>query len=229
MATKKRGSQTRLLPHDGNRKLRRTHRAQTRDTTLGGDIYDEDQSSVTSQSDMNVTPHRRGYMRSSLQRSCYVERYSEEGGATSPLNPLTLTYHFGRATSTPDRRRNSDITGHWLQPAVKHKVADRDGRDNFILDEIFGDGQRVHSMKLDGADRNMPEASATQSLGEVGGFYYKKKIETFPQWQKPWQFFSDKTKPLIGGHMKRKDTGRTIVYQNNAEPPVLRTVGGFYP
>ena len=63
MATKKRGSQTRLLPHDGNIKARRTHRAQTRDMTLGGDIDDEDQSRETLQSDMNVTPQRRGYMR----------------------------------------------------------------------------------------------------------------------------------------------------------------------
>ena len=81
--TKKRGNQTIFLPHDDNRKARRTHRAQTRDMTLGGDIYDEDQGKVTSQSDMNVTPQRRGYMRSSLQRSCYVERHSGEGRAPS--------------------------------------------------------------------------------------------------------------------------------------------------
>ena len=66
MATKKQGIQMRLLSHDGNRKARRMHRAQTRDTTLGRDIYEEDQSRVTSQLDMNVTPQKRGYMRSSL-------------------------------------------------------------------------------------------------------------------------------------------------------------------
>ena len=40
MATKKRGSQTRLLPHDDNRKARQTHRSKMRDSTLGRDIYD---------------------------------------------------------------------------------------------------------------------------------------------------------------------------------------------
>ena len=95
MTTKKWGSQTRLLPHDNNRKARQMHRDQTRDMTLGRDIYDEDQVTsppnglthhdtstgvidqdrVTSQSDMNVTPKRRGYMRSSLKRYCYVERH----------------------------------------------------------------------------------------------------------------------------------------------------------
>ena len=70
MATKNQESQMIFLPHDDNRKSRRMTRAQTRDITLGGDIYDEDQSRVTSQLDMNVTPQRRGYMRSSLQRSC---------------------------------------------------------------------------------------------------------------------------------------------------------------
>ena len=59
MAEKKRGSQTRLLSHDGNKKLRRTHRDQTRDTTLDRDISDEDQIRVTSQADMNVTPQSR--------------------------------------------------------------------------------------------------------------------------------------------------------------------------
>ena len=41
-ATKKRGSQMRILPHDDNRKARWTHRAQTRDTTLGRDASSED-------------------------------------------------------------------------------------------------------------------------------------------------------------------------------------------
>ena len=64
MAEKKRGSQTRILSHKGNKKARRTHIVQTRDTTLGRDISEEDQSRVNSQSDMNVTPQRRDYMRS---------------------------------------------------------------------------------------------------------------------------------------------------------------------
>ena len=105
-----------------------------------------------------------------------MERHSGEGGAPSVLSPLALTYHFGRATSTPDRRRTSEITGHRPQPAVKNNVADRDGADNVILDASFGGGREVHSMKRDGDDRTMPEASATKILGEVGGSYYKKNI-----------------------------------------------------
>ena len=91
-ATRKQGIQTRIHPHDDNRKGRQTHRSQTRDTTLGRYTSSEDQGAtspnglshhgtstgvidrdqVTSQSDMNVTPQRRGCMRSSLQRSYYV-------------------------------------------------------------------------------------------------------------------------------------------------------------
>ena len=129
---------------------------------------------VTSQSDMNFTPHRRGYMRSSLQRSCYVERHSGEGGAPSVLNPLALTYHFGRATSTPDGSRTSEITGCRPQLAVDNNFSERDRADNSILDASFGDDRGVHSMKRDGADRTISKASATQSLGEVRGLYSKK-------------------------------------------------------
>ena len=60
MATKQQGSQTRLLSHNGNRRARRTYRAYTRDMTLGGNINDEDQSRVTSQSDMKITPPETG-------------------------------------------------------------------------------------------------------------------------------------------------------------------------
>ena len=59
-AKKKQESQPRLLLTDTSKKARRTLSAQTRDTLLG--------SRVTSQSDMKVTPQRRKYMRSSLQR-----------------------------------------------------------------------------------------------------------------------------------------------------------------
>ena len=84
-----------------------------------------------------------------------MERHSGEGGAPSVLNPLALTYHFGRATSTPDGSRTSDITRHQPQPAVKNNVAERDGADNSISDASFGDGRGVHSMKRDGADRGV--------------------------------------------------------------------------
>ena len=105
-----------------------------------------------------------------------MERHSEEGGAPSVLKPLALTYHFGWATSTPDGRRPSEITERRPQPAVKNKVAERDGADNSISDARFEDGRGVYSMKGDGADKIISEASATPSLGEVRGVYSKKEM-----------------------------------------------------
>ena len=64
---------------------------------------------VTSKLAMNVTPHGRGYMRSSLQKSCYMEWKSEEGGTPAVLNPLALAYHFDRVTSTPDGPRDNVV------------------------------------------------------------------------------------------------------------------------
>ena len=82
-ATRKRVIQTIIVPHSDYRKARQTQRTQTRDTKLGRDTSTEDQGAtspnglahndtstgvigrdrVTSQSAMNVTPPRRGYMR----------------------------------------------------------------------------------------------------------------------------------------------------------------------
>ena len=45
---------------------------------------------VTSKPAMNVTPHERGYMRSYLQKSCYMERKSGEGGTLAVFKPLAL-------------------------------------------------------------------------------------------------------------------------------------------
>ena len=98
----------------------------------------------------------------------------EKGGGALVLNPLAITYHFGRATSTPDRRRTSVITRRRPQLAVKNNVTERDGADNSVSDASFGDGRGVHSMKWDGADNTISEASATQSLGKVRGLYSKK-------------------------------------------------------
>ena len=120
---------------DINKKARRTHSAQTRDMLLG--------SRVTSQSDMKVTPQRRKYMRSSLQRSCYMDRHSGEGGSNSIFNPLALTYHFGQASATTDRKRAADITGHPPHPTVKHHVVNIEGRDvpPFYIYHVVFDGR----------------------------------------------------------------------------------------
>ena len=116
---------------DTNKKSRRTLSAQTRNMPLG--------RRVTSQSDMKVTPQIRKYMRSSLQRSCYVERHSVEGGATSILNPLALTYHFGKVSVTPDRKKAGEITGHPPHPTVRNNVVNEEGWDNVMSEASFGD------------------------------------------------------------------------------------------
>ena len=153
---------------------------------MGRYTSEEDHSRMTSQSDMNVIPQRQEYMWSLLQRYCYVERHSGEGGSTSILNPLSLTYHFGRAKSTPVRRRTDEITGNRTEPSVKHHVVDKEEPDNVISDASFGYCLGVHSKKRDEADRTRQEARATQSLREVGGSSHKKKNETGPQCRKPW-------------------------------------------
>ena len=118
-----------------------------------------------------------------------MERHSGEGGAPSILNPLALTYHFGRATPTPDGGRASEINRRRLQPAVDNNVAERDGAENSISDASFGGGQGVHTMKRNGADRNILEASTTQSLGEVRAFNSKKKNWNLPTVAEVLAFF----------------------------------------
>ena len=196
----KAGNSTRILPHSDYRKARRANRAHTRDTKLGRDTSSEEQGAtspnglahhdtstdvigrdwVTSQLAMNVTPPRRGYMRSPQQRSCYLERQSREGGAPAVLKPLALTYHFGRETSMPDGSRTSGITGRRPQTAVENNIAERDGADNIISNTStapsFVDVRRVHYKKRYGAENIILEASATPSVGEVRGVYPKKKI-----------------------------------------------------
>ena len=117
--------------------MRRTFSAQTRDAPLG--------RRVTSQLDMKVTPQRQTYMRYSLQQSCYVERSIVEGGATPTLNLLALTYHFGQASATPDRKRDSDITDHPPHPPGSNQVVNKEGAE--ISEASFWDGI-AHSGKL---------------------------------------------------------------------------------
>ena len=104
-----------------------------------------------------------------------MDRHSGEGGSTSILNPLALTYHFGPASATPDRKRTSEIIGHPPQTTVKQHNSDREGTYNVRLEAIFGHRIGVHSSKREGADGTRPEARPTQGRGEVGGSYYKNK------------------------------------------------------
>ena len=76
---------------------------------------------VISKLAMNITPLGRGCMRSSLQKSCYMEGQSGEGGTPTVPNPLELAYHFGPVKSTPDGyeamvpAKSCDINIGWNQ------------------------------------------------------------------------------------------------------------------
>ena len=159
-AKKKREIQPRLLSTDTNKKARRTLSAQMRYTPLG--------CRVTSQLDIKVAPQRRKYMRSSLQRLCYVERYSVEGGSTSIFNPLALTYHFGQASATPDRKRATKITRHPPHPTIKYHLVNEKERENVMSEASFWGVLGVNSRKQEGDDRK-PEKRPTPIRREVGG------------------------------------------------------------
>ena len=228
MATRKRGIQTRIITYSDCRKARRTQKAQRRVTKPGRDTSSEDQGAtsqnglahhdttmgmmgqyqVTSKSAMNVTPPGRGYMRSSLQRSCYVERQSGEGGKPVVLNPLALAYHFGRATSTPDgpdemvQKISCDVhtgrneamsapTPMGACPRVKRGVlSPARSRPSVITGRRPQTAVEDNGAESDGADNIISEGSTTPSFGEVrGGLFQGKKIETCTKWRKPLRFF----------------------------------------
>ena len=155
-------------------------------------------------------------MRSSLKMSCYVERHSLEGGSTSTLNPLALTYHFGQASATPDRKRTAKITGHPPNPTVKHHVVNREGRDNVMLESSFRDGLGVHSRKREGEDRK-PEARPTPSRREVGGYADKNEILKTPQnGGSLGVFLARKDKTIGQGGVHKKKQGWTGASQRES-------------
>ena len=102
---------------------------------------------------------------------------------------------------------------------MENNIAERYRADNSISDASFGYGQGFHSMKRDGADRTISEASATQSLGEVRGLYSKKKIETCPQWRKLWHFFSRQDKNIVREvYPKKRDRADNIISEASTTP-----------
>ena len=107
-----------------------------------------------------------------------MERQSGEGGAPAVLKPLALTYHFGRATSTPDGSITSGITRRRPETAVKKNGAERDRANNIILDArttpSFEDIRGVYSKEIDEADNIISEVSTTPSFGKLGRFIPKK-------------------------------------------------------
>ena len=118
-----------------------------------------------------------------------MERHSVEGGVTSILNPLALTYHFGQASATPDRRRAAKITEHPPHPTVRNHLVNEEGADNVMSEASFWEVQETHSRKREGGDRK-PEARPTPSRREVGGSAEKiNKFEKPPNSRKPWRIF----------------------------------------
>ena len=212
-ATRKQKIQTRILPHSDCRKARRTQRAQTRATKLGMNTSSEDQGAaspkglahhdtstgmigrdrVTSQSAMNVTPPRQGYMMLFLQISCYLERQSGEGGTPAVIEPLVLTYYFGRATLTPDGTKavvqnitcdvhtggNESMSAHTplesgprvnrgvLLPAWSRTSGITGRRPQTPVEE--------NGAETDRADNIISEASTIPIFGALGGFIPRKE------------------------------------------------------
>ena len=111
-------------------------------------------------------------MRSSLQQSCYVEKRSVEGRATPTLNPLALTYHFGQASATPERKRESEITVHPPHPHGRNQVVNKEGAE--ILEASFWDGS-AHSRKQEGDAETLevtPNPSQREGRGSVDYIFF---------------------------------------------------------
>ena len=145
-------------------------------------------------------------MRSSLQHSCYVDIPSVEGGATSTLNPLALTYLFGQASTTPDRKRDSKITKHPPHLPVSSQVVNKEGAE--ISEASFQDGS-AHSRKQEGDAETMegtPKPSRREGRGSAD---YKQILKSPKTRRSPGVFFSVKT--TAGGKMriKRKNPAGT--------------------
>ena len=68
-----------------------------------------------------------------------MERDSIEGGAALILNPLALTYHFGQASATLDKKRAAESTRHLPHHTVRNHVVNEEGADNIILEASFRD------------------------------------------------------------------------------------------
>ena len=138
-------------------------------------------------------PPRRGYMRSSLQRSRYLERQSGEGGTPVALNALALTYHFGQATSTPDgtkavvQKITCDVhTGGFeamsahtpleAGPRRKHGVlSPTRSRTSGITGRPPQTAVEDNFAERDGADNSISEASTSPNFGDVRRVYSKKR------------------------------------------------------
>ena len=224
-ATGKRGIQTRTIPHHDCRKGRCMQKSQMRGTEPGRDTSSGDQGAtsvnglahcdmktgmmgrdrVTSKSSMNVTPHGQGYMRSSLQNSCYMHNRSGEGGTPTVLNPLALAYHFGRVTSTPDEPkamvhakscdlktgRNQAMSAPTIMeacPRVKCGVpSPARSRSSVITGRHPPTVVKEKGAKSDGADRIISGGSTTASFGDVMVFLSKKRKTICTKWRKPLQ------------------------------------------
>ena len=106
---------------------------------------------VTFMSDCEVTLQRRTYMRSSLQQSSYVGNSSVEG-----LNPLALTYHFGRA--------GTDITEDTPQPPGSNQVGNEERMES--VEASFRDSD-TKSGRWEG-DARILEATKQPSRREEG-------------------------------------------------------------
>ena len=80
------------------------------------------------------------------------------------LNPLALTYHFGRASATPERK-GTDITEDTPQPPGSNQAGNEEETE--ILEANFWDGD-TESGRWEG-DARILEATPQPSQREEGG------------------------------------------------------------
>ena len=122
-----------------------------------------------------------------------MEGQSGEGGTPAVLNLLALAYHFGRATSTPDRPeamvqniycdvhtgRNEAMSAPTPMeacPRVKHGVpSPARSRPSVITGRRPQTAVKENGAKRDGADNIISEGSTTPSFGDVRGFIPRQK------------------------------------------------------
>ena len=100
------------------------------------------------------------------------------------LNPLALTYHFGRASATLERK-GTDITEDTPQPSGSNQVGNEEGTESLEVSFWEGDTQ---SGRREGEARRL-EATQQTSRREEGGLADNLFFGKHHNSRKPRRFF----------------------------------------
>ena len=153
-------------------------------------------------------------MRSSLQKYCYMERQSREGGTPTVLNPLALTYQFGPVKSTPDGpeamvpAKSCDVNTGRNQamsaptpmdtcPLKKRSIpSPARSRPTVINGRRPPTVFEEKGFKSDGADNNILGGSTAPSFGDRKGGFPRKKIPNLHKVVQALAFFFGRDKRI---------------------------------